>query len=109
MFDGSACAQTHLLIDHVAGPVRLVRQWHHRSSLRSGKIVRSADKERASTSSASQGNNNDMGLLLYARDEIDRGTDWNCSLQELVRYAAGSEPRQVLAPTLPDFISTRTI
>lgn len=45
-----------------------------------------------------------MGLHLYVRDEIDRGTNWNCTADELVRYAAGSEPQQVLAPFFLKFL-----
>jgi len=49
-----------------------------------------------------------MGLHLYVRDEVDRGTDWNCTAEELVRYAAGCEPQQVLAIVFLKFLPTHT-
>jgi len=51
----------------------------------------------ASTGSGSQGNNNDMGLHLYVPDDQERGTDWNCSVEEMLRYATGAEQQQVFA------------
>ena len=50
-----------------------------------------------------------MGLHLYVRDEEDRGANWNCSVEEMVRYASGSEPQQVLAPTLLNFLLTHRL
>ena len=52
----------------------------------------------ASTSSTLQGNNSDMGLHLYVPDEEDRGTNWNCTVEEMLRYSSGAESQQVLAP-----------
>ena len=42
-----------------------------------------------------QGNDNDMGLHLYFSDEVDRGTDWDCTKEEMLRYAvnANAEPK----------------
>jgi len=58
----------------------------------------------ALTGSTSQGNNNDMGLHLYVPDAEDRGTDWNCSVEDMLRYATGAESQQVLAPTFFKFL-----
>jgi len=61
----------------------------------------------ALTSSTLQGNNSDMGLHLYVPDEEDRGTNWDCTVEEMLRYSSGAESQQVLAPTfarLPSLI-----
>lgn len=39
-----------------------------------------------------------MGLHLYVPDEEDRGANWNCTADEMLRYSSGAEPQQVLAP-----------
>lgn len=39
-----------------------------------------------------------MGLHLYVRDENDRGTEWNCTTEEMLQHTTGCEPLQVLAP-----------
>lgn len=37
------------------------------------------------------GNNSDMGLHLYVPDEEDRGTNWDCTVEEMLRYSSGAE------------------
>ena len=39
-----------------------------------------------------------MGLHLYVPDDQERGTDWSCTAEEMLRYATGAEQQQVLAP-----------
>ena len=41
-----------------------------------------------------------MGLHLYVPDEEDRGINWNCTAEEMLRYSSGAESQQVLALTL---------
>lgn len=50
-------------------------------------------KMSAPANSTPQGNNNDMGIHLYVPDEQDRGTNWNCTVEEMLRYAADAEPQ----------------
>lgn len=45
-----------------------------------------------------------MGLHLYVPDAEDRGIDWNCTVEEMLRYATGAESQQVLAPTFFIFL-----
>ena len=42
-----------------------------------------------------------MGLHLYVPDEEDRGTNWSCTVDEMLQYAAAAEPQQVLTPLFP--------
>lgn len=38
-----------------------------------------------------------MGFHLYVPDAEDRGTDWNCTADEMLQYSNGAESQQVLA------------
>jgi hypothetical protein len=44
-----------------------------------------------------------MGIHLYVPDEEDRGTNWDCSVDELLQYTSSAESQQVLAPEFLSF------
>jgi len=67
-------------------------------------VSKSQLKIRALANSILQGNDNDMGIHLYVPDEQDRGTNWNCTVEEMLEYAAAAEPQQVSSPVSCDFL-----
>ena len=51
-----------------------------------------------------------MGIHLYVPDQVDRGANYNCTVEEMLQYSSGAESQQVLAPELLGLpILTRTV